>query len=243
MRRWDGPITAQALGGVFVALTMILVLVMAPLSLVVAGRAEAAGLTAASVSGTVWRGRLGEAAFGGVRLGDVQIGVSPLALLAAKISLGFEGEALRGGLSLGPRRTRLRDVDADLPLASLAPDAGLIGRVRLRDFGVALRGGQCQEAEGAVALDQLSLVGLDLPGLSLNGSPACAGADLVIPLSGQAEGVDVAGDLRISPGGAYRMGLTVRTTRPEVDLALGAAGAQQTLGGRQMQVAGRLGVS
>ena len=45
MRRWDGPMTAQALSGVFVALTMILVLAMAPLSLVVAGRAEAAGLT------------------------------------------------------------------------------------------------------------------------------------------------------------------------------------------------------
>lgn len=243
MTWWDRRMTAQALGGVFVALTLILVLAMAPLSLVVAGRAQAAGLSATTVSGTVWRGRLGDAAFGGVRLGDVRIGVSPLALLAARISLGFQGEALRGGLSLGPRRTQLRDVDADLSLASLAPEAGVIGRVRLRDFGLALRGGQCREAEGAVALDQISLAGLELPGLSLSGAPACAGADLVIPLSGQAEGVDVAGDLRISPGGAYRMGLTVRTTRPEVDLALGAAGARQTLSGRQLQLAGRLGVS
>lgn len=243
MKILEDRMSLQALTALFCASAMILALTMAPLSLALGDRAKAAGLSASAATGAVWRGRLSDAAIGGVRLGEVRVGVSPLSLLAARVRLGFQGETVRGAVRWGPRQIRLIKVDADLPLAALLSGRDLGGRISLRDFDLDLRGGRCEGAEGAVALDQLSLRGLELPGLRLSGAPSCVGADLAVPLSGQADGVDVAADLRVSPGGVYRLDLTLRTTRPEVAMALGAAGAQATADGHQIQLTGRLGVS
>lgn len=243
MRFLEERLSTQTLTALFCALVMILLLAMAPLSLALGARPQAAGLSAAAVTGTVWRGRMSDAAIGGVRLGDLQVGVSPLSLLLARVSLGFQGQTVRGELVLRPRHTRLIKVDADLPLTALLAGGGVNGRASLRDFDLDLLGGRCERAGGAVSLDQLSLGALELPGLMLSGAPSCGGEDLVIPMSGQADGVDVAADLRVSPQGVYRIDLILRTTRPEVGLALGAAGAQTTADGHLIQLTGRLGVS
>jgi general secretion pathway protein N len=243
MRRLNLPLSSATLVALFAALGMILILAAAPLSLALSGRGPAAGLSAASVSGTVWRGRLTDAAFSGVRLGDVKVGVSPLSLLAAQVRLGFEGDAARGAVSLGPRRLQLSDLQADLPLSALAPDAGLAAQVGLTDFDLELHSGACRRAGGEVALEQISLAGLELPGLRLAGTATCAEDDLVIPMQGQAEGVDVQADLRATPAGAYQVHLVLRTTRPEVEATLTAAGYRRTLVGFETTLAGRLGLS
>ncbi|MDP3490388.1 MAG: type II secretion system protein N [Phenylobacterium sp.] len=234
-------LTLPALGALFSALTLILVLATAPLSLALSGRGPAAGLSATMVTGTVWRGRLTDAALGGVRLGDVRIGVSPLSLAAARVRLGFRSEAAQGAVRLGARSVELMDVQAVLPLTALSPGAGLSGQVRLRGFNLEIRGAKCQEAGGEVVFDQLSLGGLELAGLTLAGTPTCSGWDVMVPLRGQADGVDVQANLRVSPTGAYEMQLDLRTTRPEVEAALSAAGYQRTLNGYETRLSGRLG--
>ncbi|MDO8900114.1 MAG: type II secretion system protein N [Phenylobacterium sp.] len=233
-------LSTPALFALFFAFALILVLATAPLSLVLAGRAAGAGLSAAAVSGTVWRGQLSDAAFQGVRLGDVSLRISPVSLLAARVRLLFDSDPARGAVRLGPRRIELLGVAADLPLVALAPGAGLGGRLELKDFDLELRANECRRAAGEVVLRQLSLAGLDLPGLSLAGTAACSGQDLIVPLRGQAEGVDVQADLRVSPAGVYRMQLILRTTRPEVEAALSAVGYQRTLRGYETTLAGRL---
>ncbi|MEH6677432.1 type II secretion system protein N [Phenylobacterium sp.] len=95
------PLVAPALGAVFGLATLLVLLAVAPLSLVVGDRAAKAGLSATEVSGTVWRGRLADAAYRGLRLGEVRLGVSPLSLLAGRPRLGFKGEAAAGAARLG----------------------------------------------------------------------------------------------------------------------------------------------
>jgi general secretion pathway protein N len=235
------PLAAPALGAVFGLATLLVLLAVAPLSLVLGDRAAAAGLSAAEVSGTVWRGRLSDAAYRGLRLGDVRLGVSPLSLLAGRPRLGFKGEAATGAARLGRGAVELIDVDAALPLGQLAPDSGLAGTVRMVGVSLDLRDGECRRADGQVALADISLAGLQLPGLVLSGDPACAGASLALPLRGQAEGVDVQADLLIGADGGYQMDMILRTTRPEVEAALGAAGYERTLDGYQRRLVGRLG--
>jgi general secretion pathway protein N len=243
MRRPDLPLRAAALAALFSASALFLILATAPLSLALSGRGPDAGLSAASVSGTVWRGRLRDAALGGIRLGDVQMGVSPLSLLAARVRLGFRSDSVSGALRLGPGALELLDIDGVLPLAALAPQSGLSGRVGLQGFDLDLRRSACRRAGGEVRLDQIRLAGLELPGLVLTGTAACAGKDLVVPLRGQAEGVDVQADLRATPAGAYAVGLTLRTTRPEVEAALAASGYRRTLEGYATTLTGQLGLN
>jgi general secretion pathway protein N len=216
VKRPDLPLSLPALAALFSAACLILILATMPLGLVLAGRGPDAGLSAGSASGTVWRGQLRDAAFRGVRLGDVQMGVSPLSLLAARVRLGFRSERVQGALRLGPGRIELLEIDGALPLAALAPQAGL---------------------------NQIGLSGLDLPGLVLTGTAACAGKDLMVPLRGQAEGVDVQADVRTTPAGTYEARLTLRTTRPEVEAAWAAAGYRRTLDGYETALSGRLGVN
>ncbi|MDO8409584.1 MAG: type II secretion system protein N [Phenylobacterium sp.] len=235
------PLAAPALGGVFGLAALVVVLAMAPLSLVLGDRAGAAGLSAAQVSGTVWRGRLSDAAYRGLRLGEVRLGLSPLSLLAARPRLTFAGEVATGAARLGRGAVELIDVDAALPLGQLAPASGLAGTVRMVGLSLDLRGGECRRAGGQVSLADISLAGLQLPGLVLAGDPACAGASLALPLRGQAEGVDVQADLLIGADGGYQMDMILRTSRPEVEAALGMAGYERTLNGHRRRWIGRLG--
>ena len=235
------PLVAPALGAVFGLATLLVLLAVAPLSLVLGDRAAAAGLSAAEVSGTVWRGRLSDAAYRGLRLGDVGLGVRPLSLLAGRPRLGFKGEAATGAARLGRGAVELIGVDAVLPLGQLAPASGLAGTVRMAGVLLDLRDGECRRADGQVALQDISLAGLHLPGLVLAGAPTCAGASLALPLRGQAEGVDVQADLLIGADGGYQMDMVLRTTRPEVGAALAAAGYERTLNGYQRRLVGRLG--
>ncbi|MDP1618215.1 type II secretion system protein N [Phenylobacterium sp.] len=235
------PLAAPALAAVFGVAALLVLLAMAPLSLALGDRAAGAGLSAAQVSGTVWRGRLSDAAYRGLRLGDVRLGTSPLSLLAGRPRLGFKGEAATGAARLGRGGIELIDLDAALPLGQLAPAAGLSGTVRMADVSLDLRDGECRRADGQVCLADIGLAGLQLPGLALVGDPTCSGASLALPLRGQAEGVDVQADLLIGADGGYQMDLILRTTRPEVEAALGMAGYERTLNGYQRRLVGRLG--
>ena len=55
-----------------------------------------AGLAARQVSGSLWSGQLADAAWRGVPLGDLAVGLAPLSLLSGAPRLGFEGPALTG---------------------------------------------------------------------------------------------------------------------------------------------------
>ena len=78
------------------------------------------GLSARSVSGSVWRGRFVAARLGALDLGDVDAWISPWALLAGRTRIGFAGgDGIEGELSLGNGRYRI-DCRVSSPRLDLA---------------------------------------------------------------------------------------------------------------------------
>lgn len=236
------PLSSATLAGVFVAVMLLALLVLFPLTLALGGRAQAVGLSATETTGTVWRGRMIEARFGGAPLGDLTVGANPLALLIGQTRLGVRGQAIQAKLQLGGGGdVAVRDLSGRFPLVWLAPEAGIGGTLMLDDVNALFSAEGCGRAAGAAELTAVSLQGLDLPGLELRGAPACGPrGSLVLPLRGQAEGVDVEADLRVARAGGYELDLLVRTTRPEVDAALAAAGFERRLEGRGRRTVGQL---
>ena len=54
---------------------------------------DAQGFSAREVRGSLWSGRLVEARFGDIALGDLDAGVSPLALLIGRARIALQGES------------------------------------------------------------------------------------------------------------------------------------------------------
>lgn len=236
-QRLDG----RALAGLFALAAVLALLAAAPLSLVLGERAAAAGLSAQGVSGTVWRGRLQGASFRDLPLGEVRLGLNPFVLLIGRVHLGFSADQAKGTLRLAPQGAAFHDMHLTAPTSALAPQFPLSGLAEFSDLSLDVLGGACRRAGGQVRLSELALDGAPLPGLVLSGAPACADGAVRLPLSGQAEGVDVQADLIVRPDGAYQLTTTLRTTRPELDAVLTDAGYVRGLDGYSRTQTGRLG--
>lgn len=63
------------------------------------------GLTARSVSGTIWRGRIEAVRLGSIELGDADAWISPWPLLTGQMGIGFAGaDGIEGHVSVGAGR-------------------------------------------------------------------------------------------------------------------------------------------
>jgi hypothetical protein len=221
--------------GVFLAMLVLL----APLRLALAWLdADAAGLSAARVEGTIWSGRLHDAAYRGLRLGDARLRFDPLRF---GLRLTAAGEAAGSGVvGLGAGRLALRDLDAAVPLARLAPALPLRGNLTFQDVRIDMGDGGCRIASGVVQLREAAVAGARLPGLELSGQPACRGGRLVLPLAGQAAGVLLESVVTIEATGAYRIQTRLRTTDPAMLAAAGLGGFERGLDGFSRTDRGRL---
>ena len=201
-----------------------LVLAFLPLRLVTPHVAP--DLTASAISGSIWRGRLTDAQWHGVVLGDLGVGLDPGALLAGKLRLDFDRAAAAGGRLSGrvgsDRGQHLAErVSGGLRLAlpyALVP----VLDIELHDVSLYLDpAGNCLRAGGGVTTLLTGIPGIgDSPALA--GTARCDGTALLLPLAsdnGQLGlAVHVWGDRR------FRAALTVRTNSTLAQLALAAAG-------------------
>jgi len=235
--RLDG----RFLAGLFALVAILVLLASVPLRLVLGERAADLGLSAERVSGTVWAGTLTAASFQGLALGDVRVGLNPFALLIGRVRLGFSSAEARGALRLAPQGIAFEGVDLTASTGVVAPGLPLSGTAELADLDLDLIGGACRNAGGQVQLSDLALDGVPLPGLVLSGAPDCADGAVRLPLTGQAQGVDVQAELVARPSGAYQLTTTLRTTQPELDPLLTAAGYVRGLDGYSRTQTGRLG--
>lgn len=200
------------------------------------------GLTARRVTGTVWGGRLIDARFGDVALGDLDARLSPFALLIgqARVALSSDGGLIgppvsgsisvsRHGFGLDDATARVRTgrVFAPLPVSALDLD-----RVTAH-----FRDGQCETAEGRV---RASLSG-DLGGVALpptiSGAVKCDGGALLLTLASQAGAEEAT--LRVEGDGRYRAGFAVTPTDPAMGTRLEAAGFLADGGRYRLSVEGR----
>ncbi len=200
----------------------------------------APGLEADSIEGSIWNGRLRNARWEDVPLGDLDVGLSPRSLLRGKADLGFARlqPRLAGTIGGNRRVQRIDGLNGDLLLTVLPapiPDVDLaFSNVSVVFDTVA----GCVSAEGSVRaqLKGLPLIG-DTPPLS--GSPRCDEAAMFVPLA--ADGGQAALDLWLWRDGRYRAGLRLDTGNRFVQLALIGAGFRPTSGGVTLLVEGRAG--
>lgn len=226
----------------FLALFAAAMVVFLPLRLALGWSGlDGQGFAAREVTGSLWSGRLVEARFGDIALGDLDAGLSPFALLIgrARIALASDSsdpaQRLAGVVEIG--RNRAAVVDATGPLSPGNAFAPLpVSALNLDGVTVRFVDGTCQVAEGRVRATLAgAFLGQPLPG-ALSGSARCDAGALLLPLtSGAGEGVN----LRLWPDGRYRADLTLIPTDPTIAARLDGAGFAVNGAARTLSVDGR----
>jgi general secretion pathway protein N len=119
------------------------------------------GLAAAGVQGSVWQGRLDDAQWGGMALGDLEVALSPASVLRLAPEMRLDGPQLSGALRLGGAPGVVGVQGRAQPLTP--------GLAAWQLEGLTLRFGRdgCEEAGGRVTLR--------MGGDVLAGVPRCAG--------------------------------------------------------------------
>lgn len=225
--------TALRRAALFLLAFLLLLIVFAPLRFAL-DRIGAArlGLAAAEIGGTVWSGRMTDASFHKVRLGDLRVGLRPLPLLLGRTRLVLEtlDRPGRGVLIRGGGRSGVSDATMTVPLELPEAPVPLRGELKLRDVSVIFRDGACEEARGRVATDLLvrNAEFLQWQGPELSGEIACRGDAVLIPLRGARAGSDVSAALSLEATGRYRLQTRVVTQDLALATALVLAGFQRS---------------
>ena len=230
-------------GAIFAALLVLFLLVFLPMRLALGWVGlDTAGFTARKVSGSVWDGRLTEARFGDVALGDLRAGLSPLQLLVGRARIDLAGQAggqerpLTGAIGLTRHSLGLDDVTGALPVGRVFAPVP-VTLLDLDDVTVRFVDGNCDHADGRVrAVLAGDFAGVAVPG-SLAGTARCDGGALYLPLGSQGGGEGVA--LRLWQDGRYRAELTLAPSDPAAAAKLAMAGFGQTASGYQLSIEGR----
>jgi general secretion pathway protein N len=220
--------------GVLVFLPMRIALGMAGL--------EQLGVSARSVRGTVWSGRIDELMLGDMPMRSVRAGLSPVSLLMGRARFDIVRRAgladdISGALTVGFGRIGVDDVTGVVPLGrTFAPLP--IGSFVMEDVSGYFAGDGCGHAEGRVR----ATVAGQLPGLNLSqglsGVVTCDGDALLIPLVSQSGMEKI--NLRLWRSGRYVAEMRVETTDATLGETLGAAGFAIAGNARVLKVEGTL---
>lgn len=193
------------------------------------------GIAARSVRGPVWWGAAEELQAGPVRIGTVDLMLSPLQLLIGRARLDVrrqngQPDDVAGALTAGIASQGIDDMTGTLPIGgALSPLP--VSAVELQGVSIAFSGLRCIKAEGRMrALLSAGLPGMDLSN-GLSGDVRCDGPDLLIALVSQS-GVERI-ELRVDGKVHFQGGMTVTTSDPGMVQALGAAGFR-TVGANQL---------
>ncbi len=225
----------------FLAALALALLVLLPLR-VAAGWFEIGGkgLAAREAEGSLWFGRLREAQFGPVQLGDVDARLNILPLLLGRARLSLHRDEAAGGLFDGAvlvtrhsfgledltGRLRAGDLFGPLPIATLD----------LADVSVHFEGDRCESAEGQVRAGLAGdVAGMGLPS-GLGGAVRCQNGAAVLPLAGQSGMEQVT--ISIEASGRWRAEILLRPTDPATIQRLTAAGFAPGAGGYVRRIDG-----
>ena len=226
----------------FLAMFAVAMLALLPLRLVLGWAGlDDQGFTARQVRGSVWSGRLSEARFGDLALGDLDARVSPLALLIGRARIALESrnsgaQALSGTVELS--RNRAGVIGATGPIEPGSAFAPLpVTALNLDEVSVRFVDGACEAAEGRVRAEIAgTFLGATLPG-AVSGTARCDGGALLLPLV-SAAGTEGAA-LRLWADGRYRAELTLVPSDPAVATRLDTAGFVANGAARMLAIEGR----
>jgi general secretion pathway protein N len=215
--RWifvrEGALTKRgrlALAG----LTVIGLVAFLPLRLIM-GLAAPDNVTARSVEGSMWDGRIGDLRVGPLPLGTLDAGVAPLGLLLgrAEFDLRRDGAAPFAAMAAASGdNVQLSGVNGMIAL----PDGlgGLpVTSLNFAGFAVRMADGKCKAASGTLGMLLASSGPLLPDAVSLSGTARCEGGTLVVPMRG-AGGMERM-TLKIAASGRWQADLVLTGLPPE----------------------------
>lgn len=204
--------------------------------------AEEFDIAARSIRGPVWWGAAEDLQAGPVRIGTVDVMLSPLHLFLGRARLDISRKKgmpddIEGALTAGLASSGIDDVTGTLPMGgALAPLP--VSAVEMQGVSIAFNGSRCVRAEGRVrALLSASVPGLNLSN-GLTGEVRCDGSDLLVPLVSQSGSERI--DLRIRGNGRYEGGMSVTTGDAAIAGALAGLGFVDVSGRQTLRVSGSL---
>ncbi|WP_182466821.1 type II secretion system protein N [Sphingomonas gilva] len=195
-------------GALWIALFAAAIVLLFPLRMALGVvNAERLGLSAREARGPVWAGRLIEARWRGLALGDLDASLSPVQLLVGRVRLDLSGDGdMRGAVSVSRNGAGIDDVSGRLPVEGLFEGLPL-GALIATDVSARFADGVCDRAEGQVRAE----LSAALPGVSLaqgmTGRARCDGGALLLPLQG-ASGLERL-DLRLFGDGRWQARLQI----------------------------------
>jgi len=197
------------------------------------------GIAARQVHGSVWFGELIEVHAGGVDLGDVAAGVTPVPLVLGRAHVAVKGEddaPLQGTLSLSRHSFGVVDLTAGMTGgAAFAPLP--VTDLDLDDVTARFKDGACNHAEGRVRITLAGAIGgVALPQV-MAGTARCDGTSLLLPLASTAGTESL--DLRLNANDSYRADLAMRTGDPQLAAKLQVAGFRPSANGYLLSLQGR----
>ena len=222
-------------------ITALLIFLPMRLALGIAGVGEQ-GMTARSVSGSVWGATLSEARFGELPLGDLSAELSPFALIIGQMRLAFHAaddpaRTIRGAATVARHLVGINEVTAVIPTGRLFAPLP-IAAVSLDDVSVRFRDGTCEAAEGRVTAKVFGEAGGIVLPPSMSGNVRCDAGKLLLPAQSQAGTESVL--LRIGGDGQYRAELALNPSDPAAAQRLQMLGFVAGQDGYRLSVEGRL---
>lgn len=195
------------------------------------GWAAPGNVTARSIEGSVWSGRIGDLRVGPLPLGTLEAGLRPWPLLLgrAEFALDRKGDAPFAALaSASGDAVRLSGVNGVVAL----PDGlgGLpVTSLNFGDFSVQMADGKCAKADGTLGMEIASPGPLLAQAITLSGKARCEGGALVVPIQGPG-GMERL-TLRIAGNGRWQADLVLGGLPPEVSGPLLQGGFTPRAGG------------
>ncbi|MES2301527.1 MAG: type II secretion system protein N [Pseudomonadota bacterium] len=219
-------------------LTSAALLALLPLRLML-GWAAPDNVTARSVEGSVWSGRIADLQVGPLPLGTVDAGLEPLPLLLgrAQFAVSRAGEVpFSAKASAGGGEVRLSGANG-----SVALPGGLGGlpvtAISFGDFSGRIEDGACAEAVGTLGMT-LAPAGPLLPGaVTLSGKARCDKGELLVPMQGSG-GMERL-TLRIEGDGTWKADLVLSGLPVEVSGPLLQSGFTARPGGVGLRTSGK----
>lgn len=206
------------------------------------GLGGAKPLSFAEARGSIWRGEVRRAALGPLTLGDLSVGLDPLALLTGqtRVAIRASGGDVKGAgrIALTRRSPGVERFTGSLPLTALGLTGSLTGDLTAREVTATFDDGACHEVEGEIAA---VVHGLGASPVALRGRPVCQGAVLALPLAGTVEGMALDLVVRLRADGRYSLEATIKTTDPAFGAILAAEGFTSVPGGYGRTSEGKLG--
>ncbi len=218
-------------------LTVASLFALLPMRLVL-GWAAPENVTARSVEGSVWSGRIADLQVGPLPLGTVDAGLEPLPLLLgrAQFALSRQGDApFSATASAGGGDVRLSDANG-----SVALPGGLGGlpvtAISFGDFSARMDSGTCAVANGTLGVTLASSGPLLPDAIALLGKARCDKGDLLVPMQGPGGMERLM--LRIGGDGTWKADLILSGLPPEVSGPLLQGGFTARPGGVGFRTSG-----